>query len=61
MSKRLTRSSDKWIAGVCAGVGDYTGLDPNLVRLIAGVALVFTGVFPLVFLYLLAWMLMPKV
>ena len=33
--KRLYRSSDdRMISGVCAGIADYFGIDPTLVRLI---------------------------
>ena len=33
--KRLYRSNDdRMIAGVCAGIADYFGIDPTLVRLI---------------------------
>ena len=33
--KRLFRSSDdRMVAGVCAGIADYFGIDPTLVRLI---------------------------
>lgn len=33
--KRLYRSADdRMIAGVCAGIADYFGIDPTLVRLI---------------------------
>ena len=32
--KRLTRSrTDRKIAGVCAGIAEYFGIDPTLVRL----------------------------
>ena len=32
--KRLTRSaSDRMLAGVCAGIGAYFGIDPTLVRI----------------------------
>ncbi|MFO7819369.1 MAG: PspC domain-containing protein [Halanaerobacter sp.] len=35
MKKRLYRSKhDRMIAGVCAGLGDYFGIDPTIVRLI---------------------------
>ena len=34
-TKRLTRSrSNRMIAGVCAGLGDYLGIDPTVVRLL---------------------------
>ena len=32
--KQLTRStSNRMIAGVCAGLGEYLGIDPTIVRL----------------------------
>ena len=35
LQRRLTRSStDKWIAGVCGGIGDYIGIDPTIIRVI---------------------------
>jgi phage shock protein PspC (stress-responsive transcriptional regulator) len=41
--KTLTRStSNRMIAGVCAGLGDYLGIDPTIVRLLAVLAF-FTG------------------
>ena len=33
MKKKLTRSDDKIIAGVCAGIAEYFGLDISLVRI----------------------------
>ena len=34
MTKRLTRSStDRKLAGVCAGIAEYFDLDPTLVRI----------------------------
>ena len=34
-TKKFTRSkSDRMIAGVCAGLGDYLGIDPTVVRLL---------------------------
>jgi phage shock protein C len=57
--KKLTRNrDDKWIGGVCAGIADYTGVDPNLVRLVVAVATVL-GAGSLILGYLIAWFLMP--
>lgn len=43
MEKKLFRSrNDRMIAGVCGGIGQYFGIDPTLVRLLA-VLLAFTG------------------
>ena len=31
--KKLTRSNNKMIGGVCAGIADYLVLDPTIVRI----------------------------
>ncbi len=57
--RRLVRSDDRWLGGVCGGIAEYTGTDPNLVRLVAIVAgLVSFGTAALV--YVAAWLLMPE-
>ena len=34
--KRLSRSrSDRIIAGVCGGIGEYLGVDPTVIRILA--------------------------
>ncbi len=53
----LRRTDDKVIAGVCAGLGDYFGVDPLLFR-IAFVLLGLTGLTGIV-LYVLAWAFIP--
>lgn len=56
-TQRLMRSrTDKLIAGVAGGIGQYLAIDPVLVRL-AFVALCFTGVG--VLLYPVLWLVMP--
>lgn len=57
--KKLTRSEDRWIAGICAGVADYLGLDVTLVRLLAVVGTIL-GLGSLVLVYLVAWVLVPQ-
>lgn len=32
--KKLTRSTNRMICGVCAGIGEYLGLDATVVRLL---------------------------
>jgi len=35
-SKRLYRSrSNRWIAGVCGGIGEYFNIDPTIIRILA--------------------------
>lgn len=55
--KRLRRSSDKMIAGVCAGVAEYFGVDPVIVRIIF-VGLALAGG-PGLLLYIILWIIMP--
>ena len=45
--KRLYRSNNGMIAGVCAGIADYFGWDPTLVRIgyiLLSIFTVFSGV-----------------
>jgi phage shock protein C len=58
--RRLVRSrNDRWIAGVCGGVAEYTGVDANLVRLIVVLGTIF-GFGSLLVAYVVAWILMPE-
>ena len=35
-SKRLYRSrNNRWIAGVCGGIGEYFNIDPIIIRILA--------------------------
>jgi phage shock protein C len=57
-TKRLYRIRDgRIVAGVCAGLAAYFGIDPTLVRL-AFVLLTFFGGLGIL-LYLGAWMVIP--
>ena len=58
-SKALVRSRDgRMLAGVCAGVAGYFGLDVTLVRVIWAVVSVITGGAG-VLAYLVAWVIIP--
>jgi phage shock protein PspC (stress-responsive transcriptional regulator) len=55
----LVRTRDgRMLAGVCAGVADYLGLDVTLVRVIWAVVSVITGGAG-VLAYLVAWIIIP--
>jgi len=59
-SKFLVRSlNGRMLAGVCAGVSDYFGVDVTLVRVIFAVVCVFT-VGAGVLAYLAAWVIIPE-
>ena len=57
--KRLVRSRDRMLGGVCAGLADYFGLDVNLVRILTVVATVL-GVGSLVIVYIALWIMLPE-
>jgi phage shock protein C len=56
--KRLYRSnSDRWLAGICGGLGQYFHLDPTLIRVIFVLfALAFGGGF---LAYVILWLIIP--
>jgi len=57
--RRLTRSHDRMIGGVCGGVAEYFHVDPTLVRVLTVIAGIFT--FPVTpLLYLFCWAIIPK-
>lgn len=60
MTKRLYRShKDRKIAGVCAGIAQYFGIDPTVVRVIA-VLLLLPGGLPGFVPYILLWIIIPE-
>ncbi|MDR2109154.1 MAG: PspC domain-containing protein [Coriobacteriales bacterium] len=57
--KRLYRSNDPVIAGVCGGIADYFGVDATFVRVLA-VALLVVSIGSFVLFYLVAMILIPR-
>ena len=58
--KRLTRSSNKMIGGVCAGIAEFFDVDPTAIRVAYAALTIFTTGFPGVFLYILLLIIMQK-
>ena len=57
---QLTRStSNRMIAGVCAGLGEYLGIDPTIVRLLSILAF-FTGFGGIAVVYLIMAIVVPE-
>ena len=57
-TKKLYRSnSDKMLAGVCGGLGEFLGLDPTLVRLVFALLAILGG--PGIILYFIMWIIVP--
>lgn len=55
--KKLYKSNNRMICGVCAGIAEYLGIDPTVVRLVwAALGLTGTGIL----LYIIAALVMPE-
>lgn len=59
--KKLTRSAtNRQISGVCAGLAEYTGMDPTLMRILFVLATLATGLVPGLIAYVVLAMVMPE-
>jgi phage shock protein C len=58
--RRLTRSRNKMIAGVCAGIAEYFGWEITLFRVVFVVVSILSVAFPGILVYLVLWIVMPR-
>lgn len=59
--RRLVKSrTNKKLAGVCGGLGEYFGIDPTLIRIGFVIATVFGGGFPAIPLYIVLAIIMSN-
>jgi len=59
-TKLLKRTlTNKWLGGVCGGLGKYFGIDPIIWRLIFIFGSMFT-IFPFILTYAAMWIIVPK-
>lgn len=58
--KKLYRSHNRMLAGVCAGIAEYLNMDPTVVRVLYVVLSLFSAAFPGLLLYLLLMLLIPQ-
>ena len=56
--RRLFRSQDSIIAGVCAGLAEFFGLDVSLVRIATLILILFGGLS--LWVYIILWLIVPK-
>jgi phage shock protein PspC (stress-responsive transcriptional regulator) len=56
--KRLCRSNERMLAGVCGGIAEYLGWDPTMVRL-GWIILTLLGGSGIL-IYLILWLVMPQ-
>ncbi len=57
-NKRLLRSNNRMLAGVCAGIAEYFGWEVSTVRIVYALATIFTA-FSGGIIYLILWIVMP--
>lgn len=57
---KLTRSNNRVIAGVCAGLAVWLGWDIALVRLLYLIISIFSAGFPGILAYIILWIVMPE-
>lgn len=58
--KRLYRSPNRIVAGVCGGIAEYFELDPTLIRVVYVTLSLFSVVFPGLLLYIILMILIPN-
>ena len=59
MDKKLRRSHDHFVGGVCAGIGEFFGLDSTLVRVAYALISFFNGGMAVI-LYIILWAIIPE-
>jgi phage shock protein C len=60
MKRLYLSNTDKKLAGVCGGLGEYFEIDSTLVRLFTVVITVATGFLPMLIAYIVGWMIIPR-
>ncbi|MCB0518892.1 MAG: PspC domain-containing protein [Lewinellaceae bacterium] len=59
--RKLARSSkNKIIAGVCGGLAEYFGWQPDNMRIFYVLVSIFSAAFPGILVYILLWIFMPR-
>jgi len=59
--RKLFRSrTDRKVAGICGGLAKLLRMDSTVVRVIAVLLCVFTGVVPFLLIYLISWIIIPE-
>jgi len=57
---KLTRSKNKVIAGVCAGIAEWLGWDIATVRILYLLISILSAGFPGTLIYIILWIAMPE-
>ncbi len=60
MTKRLRRTKDAILGGVCGGIAEYFELDPSLVRIAYILVSILSAAFPGILVYIVLWIVVPS-
>jgi phage shock protein PspC (stress-responsive transcriptional regulator) len=62
MKEKILRrcTANKWIGGVCSGLGRFFGMDPTIWRLIFLCGALFSVIIPFTLIYIIMWIVIPK-
>lgn len=58
--KKLYRSSNRVLGGVCGGIAEYFSVDPTLIRVLYAILSLFSAGFPGLLLYIILMILVPN-
>lgn len=58
-TRKLRRSRNRMIGGVCAGIAEWLGWDVTLVRVLYVVLSLVSIAFPGTIVYIILWIVMP--
>ena len=59
-TKKLTRSTNKILAGVCGGIAEYFDVDPTIIRICYAALSLLSAAFPGLILYIIMMLIMPE-
>lgn len=57
--RKLRKSRNRMIGGVCGGIAEWIGWDPTLVRVLYVFVSIVSAAFPGILTYLILWIVMP--
>ena len=60
IEKKLTRSTNKILGGVCGGIAEYFDVDSTVIRICYAALTIFSAAFPGILLYIIMLILMPQ-
>ncbi len=60
MKKLYKSEENKVFAGIIGGIGEYSGVDPTILRVLWLILVAFTGFIPGIIAYLIAVFIVPK-